>query len=51
MSYADDFLQGQRDCIKGIPHESGKSEAYNDGYSAQYTYDQVMTEATRNGPK
>ena len=42
--YADDFLNGQRDCKEGVAHEAGKSKAYNDGYSAQYEFDQVRNE-------
>jgi len=44
MSYADDFLQGARDCKDGKPHEAGKSEAYDDGYGAQYSSEQMLTE-------
>ena len=44
MSYADDFLQGARDCKDGIPHESGKPKAYDDGYGSQYEAEQLATE-------
>ena len=29
------FMQGQKDCMAGKVHESGRSEAYNTGYAAQ----------------
>ena len=38
---ADDFLQGQRDCEKGVPHKDG-SESYNRGYAAQYELEQIL---------
>jgi len=37
------FMQGQKDCMAGKVHESGRSEAYNQGYSAQYELEQVQT--------
>jgi len=40
--FSDDFLQGQRDCEEGIPHQEGKSEAYDRGYGAQYELEQIM---------
>ena len=42
----NDFIQGQSDCKKGIPHKS-KSEEYDRGYSAQYTLDEVRAEQAR----
>jgi len=51
-NYSTDFLQGQRDCKKGIPHESGKSQAYTRGFATQYTAEQTMTAMElRRGPK
>ncbi len=41
-NFSDDFLQGQRDCEEGIPHQTGKSEAYDRGYAAQYEMEQIM---------
>lgn len=41
---ADDFLQGQRDCKNGVPHEAGKSKDYDAGYGAQYSAEQMLTE-------
>lgn len=32
----DLFLQGQKDCQDGKPHESGKGEDYDRGYACQY---------------
>ena len=36
----DDFVQGQRDCRDGKPHQEGKPEAYDSGYSFQYQLEQ-----------
>lgn len=36
-----DFVRGQSDCDKGIPHKSGQGEYYDRGYSAQYELEQV----------
>jgi len=38
----DDYLQGMRDCKDGIPHQPGKSQDYNDGYSCQYSSEAVQ---------
>lgn len=46
--YCDDFLEGQRDCILGNPSRWDASEAYLDGYCAQYEYDQIQSELTEN---
>ena len=40
----DDFLQGQRDCKDGVPHEAGKSKDYDAGYGSQYEAEQALTE-------
>ncbi len=45
-SVVGDFIDGQSDCKDGIPHQSGKSENYDRGYSAQYQLDQMNTERT-----
>lgn len=34
------FEQGKRDCEEGIPHESGKGDSYDYGYSWQYAKEQ-----------
>lgn len=38
-----DFIQGQRDCHDGVPHEAGKSESYDAGYSTQYEIEQIRS--------
>ena len=43
-----DFLKGQSDCEKGIPHEAGKSSDYDRGYEAQYAMEQVRAELSKN---
>ena len=49
---AIEFAQGQQDCKKGIPHESGHTVSYDAGYSAQYGLEQVRTaESELNGFK
>lgn len=45
--FADDFLKGQKDAAKGIPHQAGKSEAYDKGYAAQYEAEAMKDETTR----
>ena len=37
----DEFLQGQKDCRDGIPHEQGSSEDYTRGYAAQFEIEQI----------
>ena len=44
MSFVDDFLRGEKDCMDGIPHKEGQSEAYDAGYSSRYTHEQNMAE-------
>lgn len=39
----DQFIQGQRDCRDGKPHEAGKGADYDRGYAAQYEYEQVAS--------
>lgn len=46
MNFIDDFLKGQRDCEKGVPHQSGKSEAYDRGYAAEYEMAAIQDEIT-----
>lgn len=42
------FVDGQSDCKEGMPHKSGKGDAYDRGYAAQYELDQINNERTRN---
>ena len=42
-AFSFDFLLGQTDCREGIPHEAGKSEAYDRGYSAEYTHQENIS--------
>jgi hypothetical protein len=42
----NEFIKGQDDCKNGIIHESGKSESYNAGYSAQYQIEQILSNRT-----
>jgi len=44
MSDFDDFLQGQKDCKEGNPHQGGNSEAYDAGYQLQYELEQMRNE-------
>jgi len=44
MTKVSDFIQGQKDCAEGIPHQSGKGEDYDRGYAAQYELEQVKAE-------
>ena len=37
------FMQGQKDCMAGKAHKDGRSEAYNQGYAAQYELEQQLT--------
>lgn len=48
MSFIDDFLRGQRDCSKGVPHKQGQSEAYNRGYAAEYEMSAIKDEISLN---
>lgn len=45
--FITDFLQGGRDCAEGVPHEAGKSEAYDRGYRAEYEHEQNMEAVSR----
>jgi hypothetical protein len=38
----DNFIQGQRDCRDGKPHQLGKPEAYDQGYNVQYQLEQIQ---------
>jgi hypothetical protein len=43
LGEAVEFLKGQSDCQKGVPHVD-QSEDYNRGYAAQYQHEQNMNE-------
>lgn len=43
MSDIKEFIKGQEDCKKGVPHKKGGSEAYTRGYATQYELEQVMS--------
>ena len=38
--FIKDFLRGQQDCSKGIPH-TDQGAAYNKGYQSEYESEQV----------
>lgn len=40
-NYFIDYADGIRDCINGEPHEADQSARYDQGYSDQYTLEQV----------
>ena len=40
----DDYFDGLLDCWNDIPHERGKSEEYDKGYSDQYAKEQKAEE-------
>ena len=48
MRFLNDFMRGQRDCRKGVPHKPDQSNAYNRGYATQYELEQLQTEMTKN---
>lgn len=39
----EDFIRGQSDCSKGIPHKDGQGYSYDRGYAAEYEHEQNMT--------
>ena len=41
--FSIEFMAGQKDCQEGLIHKSGKSSAYDRGYSAQYELEQIQT--------
>lgn len=45
---SQDFLDGQTDCMNGIPADVSRSEQYKSGYADWYAYEQEMTEKTKN---
>jgi hypothetical protein len=47
MNFSDEFLRGQKDCAKGIPH-TPQSEAYNRGYAAEYEMNAIKDERTKD---
>lgn len=46
-----DFLQGMRDCERGIPHQPGKSQDYDNGYATQYALEQINSQIGLNYDK
>lgn len=36
-----EFIRGQSDCKKGVPHKQGQSESYDAGYGAEYQLEQI----------
>jgi len=48
MCFVDDFLRGQIDADKGLPHQAGKSEVYDRGYAAQHEKERVVPEKYRS---
>jgi hypothetical protein len=40
MTEAQKFIKGESDCAEGLAHYSGKGEAYDRGYAAQYEREQ-----------
>jgi hypothetical protein len=38
----DRFIQGQRDCRDGKPHQPDKPEAYDQGYGFQYQLEAIQ---------
>ena len=38
----DSFIDGQRDCRDGKPHQPGKPEAYDQGYNFQYQLEAIQ---------
>ena len=43
-----EFMRGSRDCEKGIRHEDGNSEAYDEGYAHQYQLEQIRGASNQN---
>ena len=43
MSDESEYKAGVRDCANGTPHQPGRSEWYDMGYSAQYALEQVAS--------
>lgn len=43
-----EFIQGMQDCREGKPHEAGKGDSYDRGYSAQYSFEQLKTEMAKD---
>lgn len=41
---ADDFLDGQKDCQRGVKPKAGASEDYRRGYACEYAREQLATE-------
>jgi hypothetical protein len=39
-----DYEKGVNDCLIGIPHKEGMSDEYTNGYSDQYTAEQIASQ-------
>ena len=46
MKQLDDFVRGEEDRKKGIPHKEGQSREYDAGYGEQYSKEQVDDKRT-----
>jgi len=40
MQQLNDFIRGEEDCKNGVPHKSGQSREYDEGYGFQYQKEQ-----------
>lgn len=49
--FITDFLKGQSDCSKGVPHKAGNSEAYDRGYATEHDAEQARTWRTEQQGK
>lgn len=38
-----EYNKGREDCFNGVPHEVGKGDRYDEGYSEQYAFEQQLT--------
>jgi len=45
--FSSDFIQGVKDCERGIPHKEGMTDPYNRGYATQYTKEQIQSEQSK----
>jgi len=50
MIDATEFLKGQQDCAKGIPHKEGMTDSYDRGFNAQYELEQVQGALCQQSP-
>jgi len=45
----NDFVRGQADCRNGVEHKSGQSKSYDEGYSAEYQMEQIVSHQAEQG--